>query len=55
MSNENKLHWLEVVLLVVIVGMIGYLAVVNHVRTSENGLECIYNCNDYPLMLDSLN
>lgn len=54
MSNEHKLNWLVVVVLIVLISMIGYLVAVNGVGGAENGLECIYNCSDYEKVLKTL-
>ena len=54
MSNEHKLNWLAVMVLIVLVGCIGWLVVVDSARQAENGLQCIYNCDSYPAMLEGL-
>lgn len=54
MSNQHKLNWLAVIVLIVLIGMISYLVVVDMLRQSENGLECIYNCNNYSEMLEAM-
>jgi len=54
MSNEHKLNWLAVLVLIVLIGMIGWLVVVDSARQSQNGLECVYNCDDFKTLVQSL-
>ena len=53
MSNVNKFSWIS---LVVLVACIGYLVALSFIKSgsASNGLECVYNCDGYNVMLESL-
>lgn len=54
MSNEHKLNWLVVVVFIVLISMISWLVWVNGARGADNGLQCIYNCDNYKELLGGL-
>lgn len=64
MSTEHKVRWL---LLLSILGLVAWLVALDMVRSdttyhfhrkndsvASHGLKCVYNCDDYELMLDGL-
>lgn len=54
MSNQHKLNWLAVIVLIVLISMIAWLVAVNMLKQSENGLKCVYNCESYDEVLKGL-
>lgn len=54
MSNEHKLNYLALVVLIVLISMIAWLVWVNSAGESQNGLQCVYNCDRYSELLGGL-
>lgn len=50
--SVNKFSWF---VFVVLVSCIGWLVMVNWAPRDNDGLECVYNCDGYNVMIESLN
>jgi hypothetical protein len=53
MSNTNKIHWLMVIVFGLLVACMSYLVALSLI-SNGTGLECVYNCDSYPVMIESL-